>query len=186
MRKQFLLFILGIGSIGICYAQHADSSIYANCLPLKEKTFIIRKDSSRQKMPSTTKEKRKVEVGSEKTLVSNRSSQKGIQPPKLASDKKGLFYHMYLEPFDSRMVLPNDAKYVVFGFSISEQGEVDSIEFFDTNDHQLVDIIVYKLNYTLWNPAQLIDGTYTTYDYGKWIAIVSDSLNEKDYEQHRY
>ena len=187
MRKPFLfLMLLWISIINICHAQHIDSLDFSNYIELEEKTFVIRKDSNQLKTPLTNGENAVAEVGSEVRLISHKIPQFAIQPPKLASDEKGLFYHMQLTPFSSRMLPPQNVKYVVFSFSISTTGNVDSIEIFDTNDPQLVDIIVYKLNYTSWNPAQTIDGDWTTYNYGKWIAIIPPTLNEHDYEQHRY
>lgn len=182
-RKKFYLLVICLGLAIGCYAQPEveQDTLYA---AIKEvKTFKVRKadaDVIPPLLPTTVEDSSsllldKVEVLAEK-----------VQRPSLAHDKKGLMQLLYLAPFSENGTTPKDTKYVVFSFEVDETGAVSDIRIFDTNDRNLVDILVSKLSGTIWNPATTDSGDATNYNFGRWIAAIPKNVNESDYERHRY
>jgi len=91
-----------------------------------------------------------------------------------------------LEPYGDRTKAPQNQTYVVFAFSINEQGFVSDIVIYDTNERSLVDILVRKLDQTRWKAAFDSQNKRSAYNFGKWIAVLPTKVKKERYEDFRF
>ncbi len=148
-----------------------------------KKIFIVRKNPEEQNFNSSPLIVSEI---SEKDLEKKDAKKSYKSLPSLVSDKEGLMNKLNLEPFGDRTRLPKNQTYVVFAFSINEQGFVSEIVIYDTNDRALVDELVRKLDQTRWKAAFDTQNKRTAYNFGKWIAVLPTKVKKEVYEDNRF
>lgn len=185
MIRRLLLLSFCFGYSILLYAQPVETPDSAACAQKEIKVFVIRKPEL-QSVAATLPVSENKEANQPEVTENVNRAPYNIAMPSLASDEKGLLHLMQLEPYHEGRKPPQDAIYVVFSFSINELGAVSDITLYDANDRRLVDVLVYKLDKTRWNPAVGVEGEKTSYKFGKWIAIIPSKANDRDYEEHRY
>lgn len=106
--------------------------------------------------------------------------------PVMIADKDGLMNIVELKPHKTGARLPKNESYVVFSFKINQWGFVSEINIYDTNHRPLVDLLIHKLDRTVWKPAYDKDGNRIDYSFDHWIAKVPTKIKPRDYEDYDY
>jgi hypothetical protein len=183
MRRRFLLLLmLVIGKILPAQIIEKPDSNYLSKEEMK-KIFIVRKNPEEQHLNSSPLILREI---SEKDLEEKDPKKSYKSIPSLVSDKEGLMNMLKLEPYGDRTKAPQNQTYVVFAFSINEQGFVSDIVIYDTNERSLVDILVRKLDQTRWKAAFDSQNKRSAYNFGKWIAVLPTKVKKERYEDFRF